>query len=93
MTRRAISAYQNLQQQRRRIEQRIGMRMEIVNISSVQEQLILPRTKIYFRHYMVKAAITLADVIPGEQIIEEMQTNRGRKLTTDVEIYVGQNFE
>ena len=80
-------------QQRRRIEQRVGMRLEVVNISSVQEQMILPRTKIYYRPNMLKSAITLADIIPGEQTVEPMPLNRGTKPTTDVEIYVGQNFE
>ena len=80
-------------QQRRRIEQRVGMRLEVINISSVQEQMILPRTKIYYRPNMLKSAVTLADIIPGEQIVEPMPLNRGTKPTTDVEIYVGQNFE
>lgn len=80
-------------QQRRRIEQRIGMRLEIVNISSVREQLTLPRTKIYFRPNLLKAAMTLAEMIPGEQVVEEMPFNRSAKMTTDVEIYVGENFE
>ncbi len=80
-------------QQRRRIEQRIGMRLEIVNISSVREHWKLPRTKIYFRPNMLKAAMTLAEVIPGEQVVEEMPFSRSTKMTTDVEIYVGKNFE
>jgi hypothetical protein len=80
-------------QQRRRIEQRVGMRLEVINISSVQEQMILPRTKIYYRPNMLKSAVTLADIIPGEQTVEPMPLNRGTKPTTDVEIYVGQNFE
>jgi len=55
--------------------------------------MILPRTKIYYRPNMLKSAVTLADIIPGEQIVEPMPLNRGTKPTTDVEIYVGQNFE
>ena len=80
------------QQQRRRIEQRIGMRLEVVNISSVPGESNLRRTKIYYRPNMLKAAVILAEVIPGEQIVEQFPAIRGMNQTTDIEIYVGQNF-
>lgn len=80
-------------QQRRTIEERLGLKLEILNISSVREDLRLPRTKIYFRPNFLKAALTLAEMIPGEQVVEPMPLSRLSRLGNDVEIYVGENFE
>ena len=75
------------------VEKRTGMKIKIVNISSVQEQTILPKTKIYFHANLLKTALILAEVLPGEQVLEPMSEDRGNKLATDVEIYVGKNLE
>ena len=80
-------------QQKRTIEKRIGMKLKIVNISSVREQTILPKTKIYFHANLMREALILAQILPGEQVIEPMPESRISKLATDVEIYVGKNFE
>jgi hypothetical protein len=79
--------------QKRTIEKRMGMKLNIVNISSVREQTILPKTKIYFHANLLKAALILAEVLPGEQVLEPVPDSRTSKLSTDVEIYVGKNFE
>lgn len=79
--------------QKRTIEKRMGMKLNIVNISSVREQTILPKTKIYFHANLLKAALILAEVLPGEQVLEPVPESRTSKLSTDVEIYVGKNFE
>jgi hypothetical protein len=79
--------------QKRTIEKRMGMKLNIVNISSVREQTILPKTKIYFHANLLKAALILAEVLPGEQVLEPVPDSRKSKLATDVEIYVGKNFE
>ena len=75
------------------IEKKIGAKFNIVNISSVREQEILPKTKIYFHANLLKQAIKLAQVLPGEQLLEPVPTARASKLATDVEIFVGKNFE
>ena len=75
------------------IEKKIGAKLNIVNISSVREQGILPKTKIYFHANLLKQAIKLAQVLPGEQLLEPVPTARASKLATDVEIFVGKNFE
>ena len=75
------------------IEKKIGAKLNIVNISSVREQEILPKTKIYFHANLLKQAIKLAHVLPGEQLLEPVPTARVSKLATDVEIFVGKNFE
>lgn len=79
--------------QRRNLENRVGMKLQITNISSVKEKTVLPKTKIYFRPNYLSAALALAQAIPGEQIIERMAWDRRGKLGIDVEIYVGENFE
>ena len=79
--------------QRRNLENRIGMKLEITNISSVRERMILPKTKIYYRPNYLDAALAMAGLIPGEQIIEQMTLARRGKLGIDVEVYVGENFE
>jgi hypothetical protein len=79
--------------QKRTIENRMGMKLNIVNISSVRKQTILPKTKIYFHANLLKAALILAEVLPGEQVIEPVPDSRTNKQATDIEIYVGKNFE
>ena len=79
--------------QKSTIEKQIGMKLKIVNISSVREQTILPKTKIYFHANLMREALILAQILPGEQVIEPMPESRISKLATDVEIYVGKNFE
>ena len=76
-----------------KIEKKIGARFNIVNISSVREQEILSKTKIYFHANLLKQAIKLAQVLPGEQLLEPFPTSRASNLATDVEIFVGKNFE
>ena len=80
-------------QQRRNLEERIGMKVEITNISSVREGMVLPKTKIYFRPNFLKAALTMSEIIPGEQIVERMPSNHKGRMGTDIEVYVGENFE
>jgi hypothetical protein len=80
-------------QQRQKLEEQVGMRLEVTNISSVREGMVLPRTKIYFRPNFMKAALTLSEVIPGEQIVEQMPSSHKGRMGTDVEVYVGENFE
>ncbi len=79
--------------QRRALENRLDMKLDITNISSVQEQMTLHKTKIYFRPNYLTAALALASLIPGEQVVEEMSLERRGRLGLDVEIYVGANFE
>ena len=79
--------------QKRTIENRMGMKLKIVNISSVHKQTILPKTKIYFHANLLKAALILAEVLPGEQVLEPVPDSRTNKQATDIEIYVGKNFE
>ena len=75
------------------IEKKMGAKLNIVNISSVREEEILPKTKIYFHANLLKQAIKLAEILPGEQLLEPIPAIRANKLSTDIEIFVGKNFE
>ena len=93
-----LDAAQNLaamlvRNQKKNIEKRMGMKLKIINISSVSQNTILPRTKIYFHANLLRAALILADYLPGEQVLEPVPYKRENKLSTDVQIYVGKNFE
>ena len=75
------------------IEKKMGAKLNIVNISSVREQEMLPKTKIYFHANLLKQAIKLAEILPGEQLLEPIPATRANKVSTDVEIFVGKKFE
>ena len=75
------------------IEKKLGAQINIVNISSVREHEILPKTKIYFHANLLKQALKLAQVLPGEQMLEPVPAVRASKLANDIEIFVGKNFE
>ena len=72
---------------------RVKMKMKIVNISSARKKIILEKTKIYFRPNYMSAALALAQMIPGEQIVERMSLEDMGRIGIDVDIYVGKNFE
>lgn len=78
---------------RKFLEDQLDMRMNITNISSVQEQTSFAKTTIYFRPNYLKAALALATVIPGEQIVERMSLEQRGRLGLDIEIYAGANVE
>ena len=74
-------------------EERVKMKLKIVNISSVRKKVSLEKTKIYFRPNYMSAALALAQMIPGEQIVERMSLEDMGRIGVDVDIYVGKNFE
>tara|TARA_B100000700_G_C15058024_1_gene863988 strand:+ start:2532 stop:3515 length:984 start_codon:yes stop_codon:yes gene_type:complete len=80
-------------QQKKNIEKDMGMNLKIINISSVSQETILKNTKIYFHPNFLKAALILAEFIPGEQVLEPFPESRKRKNTSDLQIFVGKNFE
>ena len=71
----------------------------------VRNQLIISATPRFFDQIMelvenldskppqVLIQVILAEVLPGEQVLEPVPESRNNKLSTDVEIYVGKNFE
>lgn len=72
---------------RRVLEQRIGLKLSLVNIS---RSLDTPPIKnvIFYRPKFLRAALLLAETIPGEQIIRPMPTRKLKKSAADVEVWV-----
>ncbi len=73
------------------IEESLGMKMEIINISNAPV-MDLNQSTIYFRNNFLKSALFLATLIKGDQKIipikaqEEMQG-------VDIEIYLGRDYK
>ena len=78
---------------RKNIEKRMGMNLKVVNISSVNQKTVLTKTKVYFHPNFLRAALILAEVLPGEQVLEPFPDSRKSKISNDLQIYVGKNFE
>ncbi|MBU2509904.1 hypothetical protein KJ966_01135 [bacterium] len=73
------------------IEESLGMKMEIINISNAPT-MNLKQSTIYFRSNFLKSALFLANLIKGDQKVipikveEEMQG-------VDIEIYLGRDYK
>ncbi len=74
-------------------QEQVKMKLKIVNISSARKKVSLEKTKIYFRPNYMSAALALAQMIPGEQIVERMSLEDMGRIGIDVDIYVGENFK
>jgi len=77
--------------QRGRLEQRIGKRIVVVNRSNLN-QPPGPRSVIAYRPGFLRAALLMAETIPGEQEVVRMGIGHTRKIGIDVEITVGREL-
>ncbi|MFI5400811.1 MAG: LytR C-terminal domain-containing protein [SAR324 cluster bacterium] len=73
---------------RRDIEDRIGMQLEVVNLSSA-EAVRPGRSILFYRPEFLRAALAMARAIPGEQLVEPMRPAALKRAGVDVEIVVG----
>ncbi len=73
------------------IEESLGMKMEIVNISNAQNMNHLHST-IYFRGNYLKSALLLAKLIKGDQKLVPMRSQQ-EKMGVDIEIYLGRDYK
>lgn len=73
---------------RRDIEDRIGMQLEVVNLSSA-EAVRPGRSILFYRPEFLRAALAMARAIPGEQFVEPMRPAALKRAGVDVEIVVG----
>ena len=76
---------------RRRLEQRIGKRIVVVNRSNLNRPPG-PRSVIAYRAGFLRAALLMAETIPGEQEVVRMGIGHNRKIGIDVEITVGREL-
>lgn len=77
--------------QKRNIEEVLGMKLDIVNISNAPSERPI-ETTIYYRENYLKSALHLAGMIDGEQRIVPM-LDQAERVGVDVEIYLGKDYK
>jgi hypothetical protein len=73
------------------IEESLGMKMEIVNISNSRDKHHKVST-IYFRNNYLKPALFLAKLIKGDQRVVPLPGQEERE-GVDIEIYLGKDYK
>ncbi len=73
------------------IEESLGMKMEIVNISNTRDKNLNIST-IYFRNNYLKPALFLATLIKGDQRVVPLPDQEERQ-GVDIEIYLGKDYK
>ncbi len=76
---------------RQDLEKRMGLKLEVVNISNARADHI-DHTVLYYRPGFLRSALILAEVIPGEQAVEPMSPRDLAKTTVDIQILVGKEL-
>jgi len=79
------------QEKKKEIEESLGIKLDIVNISNAKSDLH-DQSTIYFRNNFLKPALLLAKLIPGEQKLVPISDKRER-LGVDIEIYLGMDYK
>ena len=74
---------------KRALEQRIGLKVEVVNISRLDQP---PRGKniIFYRPPFLRAALLLAETVPGDQSLQPMGKDMLNRTGIDVEVWVAE---
>jgi hypothetical protein len=76
---------------RRNLEDRIGMQIEVVNVSSAESERP-GQSIVFYRPEFLRAALAMAKAIPGEQFVEPMRPAGMKRAGVDVEIVVGREL-
>jgi len=76
---------------RRNLEDRIGMQIEVVNVSSAESERP-GQSIVFYRPEFLRAALAMAKAIPGEQFVEPMRPAGMKRAGVDVEIVVGKEL-
>jgi hypothetical protein len=74
------------------LERRMGMRLELVNVSNAPAQRsgqTPPRSVIHYRPGFLRAALALAEALPGDQALKPMRPEQLERRGIDVEIWLG----
>ncbi|OFX13303.1 MAG: hypothetical protein A2516_02020 [Alphaproteobacteria bacterium RIFOXYD12_FULL_60_8] len=77
--------------QKTNIEEMVGSKLDIVNISNSPSQRPIDTT-IYYRENYLKSALLLAQLIDGEQRVVPM-LDQNERIGVDVEIYLGKDYK
>lgn len=75
---------------KRELEQHIGMKIEVANISSTPEQPAMGNV-VFYRPAFLRAAALLAKAIPGQQAVRVMPPEMLASSGVDIEIFLGKN--
>ena len=73
------------------LERKIGMHLEIANVSRAPG-LGQAHSVVYYREGFLRAALALAEILPGAQALEPMPAERAKRKGIDVEIWLGKNM-
>jgi hypothetical protein len=73
------------------LERKIGMHLEIANVSRAPGAG-QAHSVVYYREGYLRAALALAEILPGEQALEPMPRERARRKGIDVEIWLGKDL-
>lgn len=74
---------------KRELEEHIGMKIELANISGIPEQPAMGNV-VFYRPEYLRAAALIARAIPGEQSVRKMPPERLVRSGVDVEILLGE---
>ena len=74
---------------RRPLEDKMGLQIEVVNISTGYERTQAPAV-LYYRPGYLKAAMVLARAIPGDTMVSAMRPQALKRAGVDVEVVVGE---
>jgi len=74
------------------LEEHIGMKIELANVSSIPAQPAMGSV-VFYRPAYLRAAALLAKAIPGEQAVRVMPPERLATSGVDVEIFLGSRDE
>jgi len=77
--------------QKRRLEESLGMKLDIVNIANAPSERAIDTT-IYYRDNYLKPALSLAKLIDGEQRIVPM-LGQSERVGVDIEVYLGKDYK
>jgi hypothetical protein len=73
---------------RRALEDKLGLKIELVNIAVADTPVRAPVT-LYYRPGFLRAALLMAQAIPGNNVVAPMRPENLKRAGIDVEIVVG----
>ncbi len=77
--------------QRVRLERKMGLKLEVANIS-IATPPTLRHSVVYYRTGHLRAALLIARALPGSQRVEPMKPSSAHRTVVDVEIWMGKDM-
>ena len=76
---------------RRPLEDKMGLKIELVNLSTSYQKTQAPAV-VYYRQGFLRAALILARAIPGDTMVSAMRPEALKRAGVDVEVVVGEEL-